>query len=59
MAFYYDIVHQSFLWINGSALLHPEPQLPEVTVMDFGIAGTQCEPLIREKLKILNGQHDA
>jgi hypothetical protein len=34
-----------------------ETQLPEVTVMDFGIAGTQEETKIKERINILNGLH--
>jgi hypothetical protein len=59
MASYYDMARQSFVWINGSALLHLEPLLPEVTVIEFGFTATQCEALIAEKLKIFNGQQDA
>jgi hypothetical protein len=59
LAQFCNMLHQTFMWINGRALNQLETQLPEVTVMDFGIAGTLCEPLIRERLKILNGQQDA
>jgi hypothetical protein len=55
MAHYYNMLHQTFIWINGRALHQLETQQPEVTVMDFGIAGTQCEPEIRAKLKLIHG----
>jgi hypothetical protein len=50
---------RNFYWINGRALKQLEIQLPTVTVMDFGIAGTQCEPQIRAKLKLILGEEDA
>jgi hypothetical protein len=55
MAHYYNMLHRTFIWINGQALHQLETQKPEVTVMDFGIAGTYCEPEIRAKLKLLLG----
>jgi hypothetical protein len=55
MAHYYNILHRTFIWINGRALHQLETQKPEVTVMDFGIAGTYCEPEIREKIKLRLG----
>jgi hypothetical protein len=45
------------MWINGRNLPQLETQLPEVTVMDFGIGGTQDETKIEERINILNGQH--
>jgi hypothetical protein len=46
------------MWINGRELPQLETQLPEVTVMDFGFAGIPGETKIKERVKILNGQHD-
>jgi hypothetical protein len=45
------------MWINGQ-LPQLETQLPEVKVMEFGFAGIPGENKIKERLKILNGQHD-
>jgi hypothetical protein len=59
MASYYNMLHQIFVWINGRALRQLETLQPEVTVMDFGISNTQCEPQIRAKLKIILGEEDA
>jgi hypothetical protein len=56
LAHYYNMLHQTFMWINGRNLPQLETQLPEVTVMDFGIGGTQDETKIKERIKILNGQ---
>jgi hypothetical protein len=56
MAHYYNMLHQTFIWINGRALHQLETQLQEVTVVEFGIANTQCESQIRAKLKIILGE---
>jgi hypothetical protein len=58
MASYYNMLHQTFIWINGRALHQLETQEPEVTVMDFGIANTQCKSQIQAKLKIILGEED-
>jgi hypothetical protein len=53
MASYYNMLHQTFFWINGRALHQLETVQPEVTVLEFGIDNTHCESQIRAKLKII------
>jgi hypothetical protein len=59
MAHYYNMLHGTFIWINVRTLHQLETQQPEITVIDFGIAGTQCEPEIRAKLKLILGDDNA
>jgi hypothetical protein len=58
MATYSNMLYRNFCWINGRALNQLELELPTITVMDFGIAGTQCEPQIRAKLKLIPGEEN-
>jgi hypothetical protein len=58
MASYHNMLHQTFIWINGRVLHQLETVQPEVTVMDFGINNTQCESQIRTKLKNIHGEED-
>jgi hypothetical protein len=39
-------LHKNFFWINGMALHQLEIVKPEVTVLEFGLANTQCESQI-------------
>jgi hypothetical protein len=50
------MLYRNFYWINGRAINQLELELPTVTVMDFGFSGTQCEPLIGARLKLLLGE---
>jgi hypothetical protein len=56
MASYYNMLHQNFFWINGRTLHQLEIVQPEVTVLEFGIENTQCEPQIRAKLELIRDE---
>jgi hypothetical protein len=58
MASYYNMLHQTFLWINERALHQLETVKPEVTVLEFGIDNTQSESQIRAMLKIIRGEEE-
>jgi hypothetical protein len=53
MASYYNMLHKNFFWINGMALHQLEIMKPAVTVLEFGLANTQCESQIRARLEVI------
>jgi hypothetical protein len=50
---YYNMLHQTFFWINGRALHQLKTMKPEVTVLEFGLANTRCESQIRARLVVI------
>jgi hypothetical protein len=58
LARYYNMLHQTYMWINGTALNQLQTLRFQITVMEFGIASTHCEPQIRAKFKTIRGEEE-
>jgi uncharacterized protein YuzB (UPF0349 family) len=51
MAIYYDMKARTHTYINGSYYHRPEPVMPELPVVNFGVDNTYCRRLIQNTLE--------
>jgi hypothetical protein len=57
MAIYYHMKTRTHTYIKGSCYRWPEPVLPEIPVLHFGVDNTYCRRLIQttlENVKIMD-----
>jgi hypothetical protein len=51
MAIYYDMKARTHTYINGSYYHRPEPVIPELPVVNFGVDNTYCRRQIQNTLE--------